>query len=163
MHMQLPAYDTRRGSSLHRGVEGYADADAIEDRQERERALAAVRSAGNRERRVERGAPSAHQVNAIIADAMGLLIDDPTVHAAIKSRLRECLRRAIRYRNCDPASPEVRRVVLTRMRANPKLLEAEAQERIAAEVEASMERRRSVTYSETVRLLDSLRDDDDGR
>ena len=162
MHMSLPAYDTRRGSSLHKSVEGYDEANAIDDRIERSRALATVRSAGNRKRRLNTGAPSAHQVTAILSDALALLLDDSTIHAVVRTRLRESLRRAIRYRLRDPDSAEVRRVVLTRMRANPRIIEMEAQDRIEADVAASMARR-PATYEDTVAMLDALRDDDDCR
>ena len=161
MHMQAPAYDTRRGCSLHRGYEGYDEADAIADRRERERALSAVRSAANRDIRASKGTPTPHQVTAILADALGLLIEDTTVHSAIKRRLRECLRRAIRHRDADPDDAEVRRVVLTRMRANPRLVDMERHERIARQVEEER-KNRSEAYLETIRIINSLRDGDEG-
>ena len=147
MHTQGPTYDTRRGASIHRGVEGYAEADAIEDRRERERALAAVRAAGNRETRVESGAPSAHQINSMLADAVGLALADPTHAAAMKAIFGPVMKRSLAARGFTLKHQDTLRLVDTRLRPSTRLLEYEARERMEKEIADAMERRRKGTVA----------------
>ncbi len=145
MHTPGPAYDTRRGASRHKDVEGYAEAAAILDRQERERALAAVRSAGNREIRVTRGVPSAHQIHSMLADAVGLALADPRHAKAMKEIFGPSLKRAMKFRGFDLQHADTLRLFDTRLRPSVELLEMEARERIEREVAAAMERRTKAT------------------
>ena len=162
MHMHMtPTHDRRRGSSQYRSSPGYAEADAIPDRMERQRALDAVRQAALRDQRPDT-VPSPHQLNAILADAVGLALADPTIRDMVASRLGHHIRRAIRARDMDPRHPETKRLLVTRMRPNPVVIEVEAQERVAEEIAAAKSRRTLPSYADTLALFDALRDDESG-
>ncbi len=160
MQYTIPTpHDRRRGSSMYRAAPGYAEADAIEDRLERQRALDAIRHAADRAERPP-VVPSAHQTAAILADAIGLALADPEIRDLLASRLGHHIRRATRARGLDPRHAETKRVLGQRMRPNPLVEEVERRERIEAEI-AAAKRQRTATYEDTIRLLAALRDDDD--
>ena len=160
MHIQEPTYDTRRGASIHRDVEGYEEANAIEDRHERERALAAVRAAGNREVRVASGAPSAHQLNAMLADAIALALADPQHAGVMKAVFGPALKRSLTSRGFKLKHAPTLRLVDTRLRPSTRLLEYEARERMEQEIATAAKRRRATTtFADILAILEDMRDD----
>ena len=160
MHIQEPTYDTRRGASIHRNVEGYAEAAAIADRLERQRALSAVRAAGNREGREEKGVPTAHQLASLLADAVGLALSDPTHAQVMKTVFGPVLKRSLASRGFSLENEETMRLVDTRLRPSTRLLEYEARERMEREIaEAAKRRRATTTFAETLEILEEMRDD----
>ena len=159
MHTPAPAYDTRRGASRHKDVEGYAEAAALADRLERQRALAAVRSAGNRDEREEQRQPTAHQLASLLADAVALALSDPMHAKEMKAIFGPTLKRSLASRGFTLENPATMRLVDTRLRPSQRLLEYEARERMRKDMEAAMRRRREGT----VAWAEYERSDDDAQ
>ena len=159
MHFTAPTHDTRRGSSQYRSAPGYAEADAIEDPHERERALDAVRAQAIRDARVERGVPTAHQIASMLADAVGLAMQDPQHAHLMKTVFGPAMRRAMKSRGFSLKDPETLRLFDTRLRPSVRLQEFEARERMEREIAEAAKRRQRTTYAETIAILEDMRDE----
>ena len=159
MHIPAPSHDTRRGSSRYRYAEGYAEADAIDDNLERQRALDAVRAAALRNERGDGNVPTAHQIASMLSDAVGLALADPQHAAVMKSLFGPAVKRALAARGFTLGDPETMRLVDTRLQPSVRILEFEARERADREIARVMKRRQSTRDADTMSILKDMCDD----